>query len=72
MMDKQEEQQWMFNKAYHGVLVPKQNITSRTDLVPCSILFIKQIQDKALRKLCCCLFDSSVSNTLIHYLALPD
>ena len=40
LMDEEEEQHWMMNEAYQGVPVPKQSLTSRTDLVPCSILII--------------------------------
>ena len=71
IMNEAEEREWMMNEAYAGVPYPKASITSRTDMVPSSILFVRTIQNKECRKLLRCLFDSGASHTLINSSVLP-
>ena len=72
MMNEEEEKFWLMNEAYLDIPVPKQSITSRTDLVPSSVVYIRQIQNKESRKLLRCLFDSGASHSLINQRALPE
>jgi hypothetical protein len=65
------EQQWLTNKAFTGVPVPKISRTAHRDLSPCSMLVVKYIQNMESRKLLHVLFDSGASHTMIHSSCLP-
>ena len=62
-----DEQNWLLNEAYVGIPVPK--ITR--DVVPCSLMTSRLIQNKESDRLLRVLFDSGASHTLIHASALP-
>ena len=55
------------NEAYSGIPVPK---TTR-DVVPCTLLTTRLIQDRESGRLLRVLFDSGASHTLINAAALP-
>ena len=69
--EEMEDNYWMLNEAYMGILVPKSSKMLRIDLVPTSILFVKTIYNKEYQRLLHCLFDLGALHTLINSSLLP-